>query len=204
MRTSKTEGGIELSKSYIRLSVMTAVVLLLFSLFTSTGCRKKEKPKGVFDRANEVIAQIDSTTKDISREIANLASSLRAGTQLTIALVEEIYDRLKEQTENIISDVKDAREEIDKITKSENLPEYRKYAQIQEEILDNAVAITNTLSALFDQLSAASETLKTGKAADTSSIAKTAEDLVSELNRLRAQGERLREKAKKFKQEKGL
>lgn len=188
----------------VRLSVVAAIVLLLFSFFIQVGCGKREKPKGLFEKANEVITKIDKTTRDVSQEVEDLAASLRAGTELTITLVEEIYDRLKEQTGNIISDVKDAREEIEKIAKSEDLPEYRKYAEIQEEILDNAVAITSTMSALFDQLSAASETLKSGKAADSSSIAKTAEDLARELERLRAQGERLREKARKFKEERGL
>jgi len=193
-----------LNKFLIRLVASAVLTALLFSSLTLVGCKKKEKPKGLFDKANEVITKIDETTKDISQEIQDFASSLKAGTQLTITLVEEMYTSLKENTENIISNVKDARQEIERIASSEDDPDYKKYAEIQEEILDNAVAITKTISDLFDQLSAASQSLKSGKAVDSSSIAKTAEDLSKELDNLRAQGARLKEKATKFKEEKGL
>lgn len=184
---------------------MVCILVLVILLATLAGCGKKNnQAEGFLDKAEGYLTETDRAINDVSTEFDSLVKNIKEGTSLTVELVEQTYNTVKSQAEKIVDQVKSAQDENRKILEMKGVEGYKRYVDIQNQVLDNAVEMTKILGELFDQLSGVATAIKSGKAPDTSHLAKTAESWRKQFDELVKKGKALEEKAGKIKKEEGL
>jgi len=191
-------------KSARELVAVCCCAVLLAALFVLSGCGSgRNSTQQVLDKADRFVNSVDSNVDRLSTDVKALARSIKEGTEITREMLSETYASTKGQAQKVVDSVRSAQAEIKKIVADSGAGGIDRYLDIQNEMLDNAVTLTNTLSDLFGQLSSAAKAMASGGAPDASGLSRTAEEWISSFDRIEENSRALVEKASKLKDEGG-
>ncbi|MHB8895375.1 MAG: hypothetical protein ACYC99_09400 [Candidatus Geothermincolia bacterium] len=185
---------------------LTLILAVLFACLPVMGCSPAQgnQARDMLDRADRFLGEIDSELGRLSADIEAVADSAREGAFPTADIVRRSYEALKAQAEEVVSRVNSARAETGKIFAMEGVPDYKKCAEIQNEVLDNAITLVKSAGDVLGLLSVAAATLSSGQAADTAQILRAAEGWSSTFDDIRGMSDKLLQDARNLKEEKDL
>ncbi|MDD5748815.1 MAG: hypothetical protein PHP64_07215 [Actinomycetota bacterium] len=177
--------------------------LIVFSIIPGCGKKNKEASE-TLNKIDSTLSTIDKTVNEFSGDLDELVQSIESGTELTVSLLEETYNTFIKQGKRIQEQVRKAQQETDEILKMEGMPDYKKYVDIQNQILRNAVSITAILADFTNELSTAVKAVSKGEAPDSSKLATKAKNWSKELDELIRKSKELEEKARQLREETGI
>lgn len=187
-----------------RLLVAISLCALTPALAFATGCgTPKSSTREILEKADRFVNSVDSNVDQLSTDVKALARSIKEGTAITVAMLQQTYDAMKGEAEKVVDSVRSAQLEIKKIVSQGGAAALDRSADIHNEILDNAVALTDTLGDVFTQLSSAMKALSSGTPPDTSGLSRTAEDWVASFEQIKDRSRALVEEARKLERESG-
>jgi ElaB/YqjD/DUF883 family membrane-anchored ribosome-binding protein len=184
-------------------ALLACTVLALCTVLLAPGCgsRTKNSAQEILEKADHFVNSVDSDVDKLSTDVKALARSIKEGTAITAGMVEQTYGALKSQAQKVVDDVRVARQEIKDIISGTASGGYQKYLGIQNEILDSAASLTETLGDVFSQLAAAADSLSAGKAPEVTALSRTAEDWLQSFDDIREKVRGLVDEARRLKQE---
>jgi len=177
----------------VSLSLLVIASILLY------GCGKN-KEEGYLQKIESTIKKIDSGVNEFSDDLDKLTSNLESSTELTASLLEEAYETFKRTGDEIVRQYRQALNEIQNILKDKEVPDYKKYIQLHENILKNASLFTEIMAKLTSELSAAASALQSDHPPEAKELAEKTGKWAEELKRLIESGKELNEDIKKFKE----
>jgi uncharacterized phage infection (PIP) family protein YhgE len=182
-------------------ALLACTVLALCTVLLAPGCgsRTKNSAQEILEKADRFVNSVDSDVDKLSTDVKALARSIKEGTAITAGMVEQTY-----QAQKVVDDVRVARQEIKDIISGTASGGYQKYLGIQNEMLDSAASLTETLGDVFSQLSAAADSLSAGKAPEVTALSRTAEDWLQSFDDIREKVRGLVDEARRLKQERDL
>ncbi len=184
-----------------RFLLLLVIVILLSGTVIGCGEDKKSTAQKLLDSIDRFVNKVDTQVSKASKTFNLLAKNLKEGGELTSALIEATQDTLKTESQKISELMKAAREEISNAASMKDTSNYQKYVEIQNKILDNGASLSKMMAGATDQLSAAAEALKTGKAPDASGLSRAAEQWSQNFNKIQKDINNLIDQAKKLKED---
>lgn len=184
----------------VTLALLILVVLLLSSMPAGCG-REKSTAEKVADSVDRFLDRVDTAVSKASRTFDSLARNLKEGGQLTEALIETTLDTLKAEGRKISELVKSAREEITGAASIKGTSGYRKYVEIQNQILDQAASLSKMVADATKQLTDAGDALLKGSAPDTSRLSRAAEEWSRNFDRIQKDIDSLLDQARSLKED---
>ena len=185
---------------------LTCLMLALAVALVVTGCGNSNQGKAqdLLQKADTFMNGLDKGVDSLSSDLESLSKAIKEGSSLTASFLDQTSASLRSQAGQVVDQVRQARLETKKALALKGADDYKKYASLQDDILDNAVTLTKTLSDVFTQLSAVSTALSSGQAPDTAQLSDTATEWVDSFDQIKRRSRALLEKAARLKKEKDL
>ena len=182
------------------------LVLAFAAVSTAAGCgdSNKGKAQDLLQKADTFMNQLDKGVDTLASDLESLSISIKEGSSLTASFLDETSASLRSEASQVVEQIRQARLQTKKVLALEASDDYKKYAALQDEILDNSVTLTKTLSDVFTQLSSVSAALASGTAPDSTLLADTASGWIDSFNDIKSESRALLDKAARLKKEKGL
>jgi hypothetical protein len=188
-------------------SVRKALLLVLCVLVTGcliaapSGCGSPggEKSDRFLEKADGFLDRMDSGFDGLTGDIESLMQSVRQGSALTSALIDEISGSLRSRARSAMNEVLVARDAVSAELSGEGLTGAAELGRIREEMLENASDLTGTLAGIFGQLSLTSTALAGGGTPDTGEATRQATDWTESLERIREKSRQLLLRARALK-----
>ena len=137
--------------------VVAMVVLLTASMLAVAGCGDTSKAQEYMKNGDDATIELESYTKKAEKGIDEFLIEL--GVDLTISdtsAFETAVDTANEQIDNLIAEAKKGKAEYEKILDLEGVDDYKEYANLRINALDNTVTVLEGLQDLLNQLVKAS------------------------------------------------
>jgi hypothetical protein len=188
------------------IALLMCLSLAVAFALSAAGCgdSNQGKAQDLLNKADAFMNQLDKSADSLSSDLKSLSRSIKEGSSLTASFLDQSSASLRNQASQVVDQVRQARLETEKVLALKGADDYKKYASLQDEILDNAVTLTKTLSDVFTQLSAVSTALSSGQAPDTTGLSDTALEWVDSFNQIKNKSRALLQKAEKLKKQKDL
>lgn len=188
------------------IAMLMCMSLAAVVVATVSGCgdSNQGKAQDLLNKADTFMNQLDKSADSLSSDLESLSKSIKEGSSLTASFLDQSSASLRNQASQVVDQVRQARLETKKVLALKGADDYKKYASLQDEILDNAVTLTKTLSDVFTQLSAVSTALSSGQTPDTTQLSDTALEWVDSFNQIKSKSRALLLKAEKLKKQKEL
>lgn len=182
------------------------LVLAFAAVSTAAGCgdSNKGKAQDLLKKADTFMNQLDKGVDTLASDLESLSKTIREGSSLTASFLDETSASLRNEASQVVEQVRQARLQTAKVLALEASDDYKKYATLQDEVLDNAITLTKTLSDVFTQLSGVSAALSEGNTPDTTQLSDTTSGWADSFNEIKNKSRALLRKAEKLKEEKDL
>lgn len=161
------------------------------------GCGQPEpKPQTVFDKIDYFVNRVDVELGRLSGTVNTLLTDIQQGVELTEDLLRDTLDELETQATKVAEQLDAAVGQISEAAARKGTSDYRKLVEIQEEILDNATTLTETVADIAAQITSAIETVKTGRAPDTTKLSVSLEAWTAKFKEIERGTQELIDRAK--------
>jgi septal ring factor EnvC (AmiA/AmiB activator) len=182
------------------------LALALAAVSTAAGCgdSNQGKAQDLLQKADTFMNRLDKGVDTLASDLEALSETIKEGGALTASFLDQTSASLRNEASQVVEQVRQARLETAKVLALKASYDYKEYAALQDEILDNAVTLTKTLSDVFTQLSGVSAALSAGTTPDTTQLSDTASGWVDSFNEIKNKSRALLRKAEKLKEEKDL
>ena len=188
------------------IATLACLALALGIMVSAFGCGDSDNSRAqdLLQKADTFMNGLDKGVDKLSTDLDSLSEAIKQGSSLTAAFLDATASSLKTQAQQVVAEVQQASGEIKKVLALKGSDDYRKYAGLQDEVLNNAITLTRTLSDVFTQLSSVSAALASGTATDSTLLADTASGWIDSFNDIKSESRALLDKAARLKKEKGL
>ena len=185
----------------VRVTLTSFLVVVIALSGTLIGCGEdKSAAEKFIDSIDRFLNRVDTEVSRASETFNSLAKNLKEGGALTSALIEATRDTLKTESQKISELIKAAREEISNAASMKGTPNYKKYVEIQNKIIDNAASLSKMIADATKQLTAAADALLKGTAPDASGLSRAAEEWSRNFDKIQKDINDLIDQAKELKE----
>jgi gas vesicle protein len=194
---SPEDRGGPLKTALFRALAVIAVAIALTA--PAAGCGDREPPQTVFDRIDYFVYRLDTGVSKLSDTVDSLATDIEQGVELTRDVLEDARNAIEADARKVRDQLDAAVEQIREAASSKSGSEYKKFLEIQEEILDNATTLVETVADVTAEISSAIEAVRTGKAPDTSALSSSLEEWSNNFRQVRQRTQELIDQAKNLR-----
>ncbi len=182
--------------------MLRAVAVFALALAVAAGaggCGKQEPPQTVFDKIDYFVDRLDTEVARLSDTVDALATDIEEGVELTEDVLEDARDAIEADSRKVRDQLDAAVEQVSVAASGKSASEYRRLLDIQEEILDNATALMETVADVTAEIASAIEAVRTGKAPDSSALSGSLEEWSNNFRQVRRHTQELIDQAKNLR-----
>jgi len=194
MPPKKKGRGLKVAIAVIAAIIILAVVVVVLILVLPNG---NSKARDLINKGAKPMATVttkgDTLSTDVNSLLANFSSIA------STADYEKQADKIRAEVKEINALLAEARTSLNQVSGLSAKQDYKTYAGIALDIIKADLALTAEINSYLDYLSQAFKDADAGKPISADAVAARTTQFISEVNKLSAEANTLKDKAAKFK-----
>jgi hypothetical protein len=153
------------------LVVAVALVLIVSLGIALTGCGgDSSKAKEYIDNADAIIEKVGENSSEMEAQIETIFTELAGGEVTSSAQAEDLAKGLADATDDLISEAKKAKVELEKVASLEGVDKYQEYALLRISVIDDITELIQLTDKFLTELGQVLVAAETGQPVDLAKV----------------------------------